>query len=75
MISIELELLALSGGLAGVLGVEDGVEFLELERGLANALKYGSGSVGGRLTVRFLVSGTRYQMIPAWTAHQQVKTM
>jgi hypothetical protein len=29
-VDVELELLALGGGLAGVLGVEDGIEFLEL---------------------------------------------
>lgn len=32
-VDVELELLALGGGLAGVLGVEDGVEFLELGGG------------------------------------------
>lgn len=33
-IGVELELLALGGGLAGVLGVEDSIEFLELGWGL-----------------------------------------
>lgn len=32
-VDIELELLALGGGLARVLGVEDGVELLELRKG------------------------------------------
>lgn len=33
-VCVELELLALGGGLAGVLGVEYGVEFLELRVGV-----------------------------------------
>lgn len=72
-VDIELELLALGRGLAGVLGVEDGVEFLELKK---SALVCGiRGKGGDRHTVRFLVSGTKYQMIPAWTAHHTKKTM
>lgn len=37
-VCVELELLALGGGLAGVLGVEDGVEFLELRVGVRRSI-------------------------------------
>lgn len=44
-VDVELELLALGGGLAGVLGVEDGIEFLELV-GCQSCGRIGSGGAG-----------------------------